>query len=331
MKRTLLLLICLLSTTLVVFSKKQKNRPFTPEEVLTHLQSPEKKKVIIDTDTYNEMDDQYALAYAFGSDKMEILALYAAPFHNDRSSSFGDGMEKSYREIERIMDISGKTGKYPVFRGATERMSDNPDNYNTKNPAAEHLVKLARKAKDPIYVLVLGAITNVASALTIDPSIKEKIVVIWLGLHCIELNNMGEFNLDQDYRAGQIVMNSGVPFIVLPAAGTEGKGTGVLFVNQNDVKRSIKGDGRAAVFFRSKFPEEFFGSDAFWARVFWDLAAPGLIANPTAYKFNIIPAPVLTDSREFAFDSSRHKIIFMERLNPDVVKADAFKSISSLP
>ena len=116
----------------------------------------------------------------------------------------------------------------------------------------------------------------------------------------------------------------------MPAIGAEGKGTGVLAVNKDDVKE-IKGNGRSAVFFRNKFPEEYFGSDGWWARIFWDLAAPGLIANPTAYKLNVIPAPVLTDSREFAFDSSRHKIIYMERLNPDVVKADAFKSISSLP
>ncbi len=257
MKHTLLLLICMLFATVVV-GKNPPKRPLTPKEVLEHLQNPVKKKVVIDTDTYNEMDDQYALAYAFGSDKMEILALYAAPFHNDRSSSFRDGMEKSYKEIKRIMEITGKEGKYPVFKGATERMSDNPENYNPENPAARHLVKLAKKAKEPLYVLVLGAITNVACALTLDPSIKEKIVVVWLGLHCLELNNMGEFNLAQDYRAGQVVMNSGVPFIVLPAGGTEGKGTGVLSVNQDDVK-AIEGNGRSAVFFRDKFPEEFFG------------------------------------------------------------------------
>ena len=43
--------------------------------------------MVLDTDTYNEVDDQFALAYALLSpEKLHVDAIYAAPFHNNRST-----------------------------------------------------------------------------------------------------------------------------------------------------------------------------------------------------------------------------------------------------
>ena len=43
-------------------------------------------------------------------------------------------------------------------------------------------------------------------------------------------------------------------------------------------------------------------------------AAPAVLTNPEAYDFRIIPAPVITDERKYAFDNTRHKIIYMEKM-----------------
>ena len=52
--------------------------------------------VVLDTDTYNEIDDQYALSYLVKSgDKLHLKAVYAAPFFNEKSTGPEDGMEKS--------------------------------------------------------------------------------------------------------------------------------------------------------------------------------------------------------------------------------------------
>ena len=54
--------------------------------------------VVLDTDTYNEIDDQYALSYLVKSgDKLHLKAVYAAPFFNEKSTGPEDGMEKSYQ------------------------------------------------------------------------------------------------------------------------------------------------------------------------------------------------------------------------------------------
>ena len=49
--------------------------------------------VVLDTDTYNEIDDQYALSYLVKSgDKLHLKAVYAAPFFNEKSTGPEDGI-----------------------------------------------------------------------------------------------------------------------------------------------------------------------------------------------------------------------------------------------
>lgn len=75
---------------------------------------------ILDTDTYNEIDDQFALIYALLSPEcINLRGVTAAPFLNSRSTSPADGMERSYQEIVRIVELMGFAGKVPTFRGAT--------------------------------------------------------------------------------------------------------------------------------------------------------------------------------------------------------------------
>ena len=64
---------------------------------------------VIDTDTYNEIDDQFALSYMIRSnDKINLKAIYAAPFFNSHSTSPRDGMERSYNEIFNILNLMGE-------------------------------------------------------------------------------------------------------------------------------------------------------------------------------------------------------------------------------
>lgn len=303
----------------------------TLEEILSDLKTDRRKKVIIDSDTYNEMDDQYAIAYALGSDKFNIVALNAAPFLNFRSVSYEDGMEKSYGEILRVLDRTGKTGICPVFKGSTERISDRPDLSPVDSPAARNLIEMAMSSDEIIYVLCLGAITNVSSAILMEPAIKEKICVVWLGGHCLEYHDLGEFNLANDYKAGQILLNSGVNLILLPAVGDPGHGT-VALVTDREGMMQIKGDSDACVFFRETLPDELnedYRKEG-WSRVIWDIAAPAVINAFDAFDFSIIPAPVFADNSTYAFDSTRHKIVYMNKLDPKRVFADAFACISTL-
>ena len=73
----------------------------TNEQRIKNLSVPKGKiDVILDTDTFNEIDDQFAIAYMLKSqDKLNVKAIYAAPFFNFKVSSPAEGMKKSYNEI----------------------------------------------------------------------------------------------------------------------------------------------------------------------------------------------------------------------------------------
>ena len=74
-------------------------------KMIKRLEKPQGKiDVILDTDTYNEIDDQFALSYMVKSpEKLNVKAIYAAPFFNEKSTGPADGMEKSYEEILRLL------------------------------------------------------------------------------------------------------------------------------------------------------------------------------------------------------------------------------------
>ena len=151
--------------------------------LIKNLERPEAAiDMILDTDAYNEIDDQFAIAYMLANrDKLNVKAIYAAPFHNGKSSGAKDGMEKSYDEIKKVLSMVDGTAEIEVYKGSEQFLDD--EKTPVISPAAEHLVKLAGQysSDKPLYVAAIGAITNIASAILMKPEITDKIVVVWLG------------------------------------------------------------------------------------------------------------------------------------------------------
>ena len=72
--------------------------PKLQEERRRELLAIPSRKVdaVLDTDTFNEIDDQFALSFAMlAHESLNMKAVTAAPFFQRRSSSPADGMEKS--------------------------------------------------------------------------------------------------------------------------------------------------------------------------------------------------------------------------------------------
>ncbi|WP_147867842.1 nucleoside hydrolase [Stieleria maiorica] len=93
---------------------------------------------------------------------------------------------------------------------------------NTETPiesaAARKIVELAQQDRQgPLYVVGLGTATNIASAILLDPTIKDRIVVVWIGGHPYHFDNALDFNLKQDVTAAQVLFNTDVPLVHIPA------------------------------------------------------------------------------------------------------------------
>lgn len=142
---------------------------------------------MLDTDTFNEIDDQFALAYLICSkEKLDLQAVYAAPFSNEKAKDPAEGMEKSYQEILHILTLMERDDLKPaVYRGSTSFLSSETE--PVLSEAAKDLAERAMKytKEKPLYVVSIGAITNIASALLLKPEIRERMVVVWLGGHSL--------------------------------------------------------------------------------------------------------------------------------------------------
>ena len=282
-----------------------------------------KARMVLDTDTYNEIDDQFALTYALLSpEQLSVEAIYAAPFHNTRSEGPGDGMEKSYQEILRLLDFLGRSADGFAFRGSTEYIG--ADRVAQDNAAVRDLIDkaLASADDDTLYVVAIGAITNVASALLLEPEIIKKIVIVWLGGHNLNWPHTREFNLAQDVPAAQIVLDSGVPFVVVPCYGV----TSHLLTTLAELREFIGGTNRVGDYLCQIFKE--YRPDSFGASsVIWDISTIAWLINPDWAPSDLVHSPLLTDQVTWSVDRSRHLVRVANFVHRDPIFRDMFSKI----
>lgn len=302
-----------------------KWNPMPAEKLIPRLRLPGGKlNMVLDTDTYNEVDDQFALCYSLLSrERLNVQAVYAAPFFNDRSSGPEDGMEKSYDEIVRLLGTMNLQNQGFVFKGSRSYLpgEDTP----VISPAAEDLVKkgMAMPEGELLYVTAIGAITNVASALLMEPRLVEKICVIWLGGHPLTWPTAREFNLMQDVKAARVILNSGVPFILVPCMGVASH----LTASIPELEAFLGGKNEmcdALVKLFSEYTDDPFG----WAKEIWDVSTIGLLVNPDWAPMTIEPSPLLSEDCRWSRDASRHPIGVVQWLNRNAIFRDMYKKLA---
>jgi inosine-uridine nucleoside N-ribohydrolase len=234
---------------------------------------PPPLRIVLDTDACNEVDDQFALAHlCLSPARVRLEAVYAAPFHNARSTGPADGMEKSYHEIHRVLALlaaaqggtaipacsktatataaAAKGGARPpgvlsapfpppVFRGATAYLA--PGARPVESEAALDLIARALDpaATAPLHVVGIAAATNLATALLLAPEIASRIRLVWLGGHPLTWPDAGEFNLRQDIPAAQILLDSAAPLVLIPCKNVAEH----LRATLPELRENLLGDG----------------------------------------------------------------------------------------
>lgn len=299
-----------------------------------------RSRIVIDTDTYNEIDDQFAVVYALLSpEKIEVEALYAAPFFNHRADSPGHGMEQSYDEIGQLLDRLGLSTENFAYRGSNDFLQSR--NKPIHSEAVDDLIARAMAAPDddPLTVVAIGALTNIASAILIEPKIIEKIVVVWLGGNALHWPHTVEFNLAGDVTAARVVYDCGVPLVMLPCAGV----TTHLRTTVPEIEKYVLGKGAIGDFLAQRFME--YSDNHFgWSKEIWDVIAVAYLINPDWAPSYIVPSPIIAqrDSSDvglagdpnwgnghlvWATDPSRHPIRYMHHLERDPIMRDMFTKL----
>lgn len=298
--------------------------------LIRRLQKPQGPiDVVLDTDTYNEVDDQYALAYLVSwGEKLRLKAVYAAPFYNNNSQSPRDGMEKSYREIQHILRLMGREKLTSlVYRGATNYLADE------KTPSlSEASLDLARRAMDytpdnPLYVVSIGAITNIASALLQNPEIRDRVVIVWLGGNALDWPDAVEFNLFQDVAAARVVFGCGAAVVQLPCMGV----VSAFTTSGPELTFHLKGKNALCDYLvgltcqegeKSGYPT--------WTRAIWDVTAVAWLLDGPFMEDRLEHAPVPQYDDRYARDPTRHLYRYVYHIHRDALFADLFQRLASL-
>ena len=284
------------------------------------LLAPRKGKLraVLDTDTYNEIDDQFALVQAILSpERIQLEAIYACPFFNSRSTGPGDGMELSYGEILALLERLDVKSEGFVYRGVTDYVGF--DKKPLEAPAVDDLIARARSASidDPLYVIAIGAISNIASALLKAPDIIDRTVVVWLGGNSLEWPNQKEFNLKQDIGGTQVLFDSGVPLVILPCWGVVSH----LHSTVPEIERYVEPYGEIGKFLAMRF-KEYADDHTGWAKEIWDMAAVAWLIDDTWTPSVLVPTPIMTDNLTYSTDRSRHLMRYVTYVERNPIMQD---------
>lgn len=300
----------------------------TREQYLKNLDPPcGGVDVILDTDTYNEVDDQYAMALLLHSlDKIKLIGITAAPFFNSNSTGPRDGMEKSYDEIINLLNLDGKNElRNIVYKGSAQYLSD--EKTPVDSDAARFIVREAGKysPENPLYIVAIGAGTNVASAILMNPEIMcENTVVVWLAGHAKEWPDTAEFNMKQDVAAARVIFGCGAPLVQMPCMGV----VSAFTTSKYELIHWLSGKNPLADYLLKRVVDEY-PNETTWSRCLWDVTAVAWVIDGNKFmKSYLIPAPIPQYDNHYSFDANRHLMRYVYHIRRDPLYYELFTSIT---
>ena len=265
-------------------------------------------RIVIDTDAANEIDDLYAISLAIHApERFDIEGLIATHFaqHTGRQS-----IEQSYDVLMELLALAGKTDRYPVFRGGDPLVYlDEPSD----SAGARFIIDHAHAGSEdtPLWVLGLGAATNLASALLIDPSIKSKVRYIYHARSEWSWPERSEqFNVGGDIHAARVLLESGVPLVWFDT------GTQLTCPMQVTEKRLLPKGGLPAFLHEYRYRNPKYQSEN---KGFFDLGDIAWIMQPEVCRTEIVDVPHMDWKMVFSHDGDLGQMRRVYEVDPEPV------------
>ena len=298
--------------------------------LLRRLQRPEHRvDAVLDTDTYNEIDDQFALAYLLKCpEKANVQAIYAAPFSNEKADAPSLGVRRSYDEIRHILTLMHREDMFAnVYMGSSAYLED--ETSPVVSPAADDLVKraMAHTPENPLYVIAIAAITNVASALLLEPAIRDRVVIIWLGGNALHWHDNQEFNLRQDIAAARVVLGSGAAVVLVPCMGVGSAFT----TTEPELREHLAGRNPLCDYlYRYTVSEvsSYKNQVKCWSKPIWDVTAVGWLMSGDYMLDELIHSPIPEYDGHWGLDGRRHWIRYVYHIHRDQLFMDLFQKLA---
>lgn len=182
------------------------------------LPVPERRRrVIVNTDAKNEADDQFAIVHALLSPGFDLRGIVPAHFGTRKSQR---SLQESREEVDLLLRLMGLEGTMTVADGAPHAIPD--ETTPVDSPGARLIIDeaMAGEDADTLYAAFLGPLTDMASAVLLEPRVAERdVVVVWIGGAPYDdafPAYWPEFNLSNDVHAANVVFGSGLEVWQVP-------------------------------------------------------------------------------------------------------------------
>ncbi|MER6990494.1 nucleoside hydrolase [Saccharopolyspora hirsuta] len=221
--------------------------------------------LIVDCDT--GIDDALALLYLLGAPDVEIGAVTTVFGNTDADTAALNTLR--VLELAGRPDIPVAVGARSNWRGGSHLASyvhgdDGLGNTNlpaptaapSSEPAAELIVRLARQNPGTVHLLAVGPLTNLATALLLEPELPRlvKHVTIMGGAlrHPGNVTPAAEANIHNDPEAARIVLQAGWPVTLVPLDAT------MTEVITEDHQRRLAATGSPVATFTASILDQYF-------------------------------------------------------------------------
>lgn len=258
-------------------------------------------RIIVDTDADCEADDPFAIAHALMSPKLNVRAIFAEQFGEPHTT------ERSYEEIEKILAAMSLT--VPIYMGAKGSLAATEN--EPISTASEFLIEEAlRDDPNELFVLCLGAITNIAAAIKACPDIIHKMTVVWIGGHAHTQSGKApfkEFNAGNDIPAANIVLESGVKLWQIPS-----NVYGSMRIGLAELQRRVYPCGKIGKHLFEKMVNYNRNEYASWtAGESWSLGdspAIGVALDENCGCYEYREAPIINDDTSYTYEKGKPMI-----------------------
>ncbi len=287
-------------------------------------------RVILDCDTANEIDDQFAIAYALGSPALDVRGVISV---HDTYIHGAASVEMYQQEAERVVQLSGAAGRVPCLRGAVAPMEDRRT--PVRSEGLDFLIAEAQEA--PLTIIATGPITDVASLLLVAPELRERLHIVWLGgfahREVFRRYRLAELNGRADIAAWRILMESEVSLLQLPGWPGVVK-LSVEWRTFSDELRTLNrpvADYLAALTVRWMTEREALMERTITDKVLWDAVNVAALVLPNAVTVEQMPCATLDAAAAHDFDRPGREISVVTDLDAPAILADLRAALLRLP
>jgi inosine-uridine nucleoside N-ribohydrolase len=286
-------------------------------------------RVVLDCDTANEVDDQFAIANALGVPEGTLDVRGVISLHN--TTAHGPGSRDMYQEeTERVVALCGSD--VPCIPGAERPMESREK--PVPSAGLEFLVDEAHQG--PLTVIATGPATDAASLLLAAPESRENVRIVWLGgfgdeaSYRVWQNRMGELNGRADVVAWRTLLEEPVDLLHIPTWPAPAK----ILVDPTSFGERLRALGRPVATYLAEILQLWtteYGGQLGGRKELWDLACVAAVADPESVTAGPQAVPTLDAAGAHDFTQPGREVTVVSDLDERRVLAGLMGALTRRP